>query len=158
MATYAKIENGQVAQVVVCDSREWLEQRLGGEWVETSTDADQFAGIGMGYDPAHPRHFARPWEQPLEAESAYPADSYVYHNGKIWRSLHAANVHAPGVSGWREWVEEGSYAAWVQPAGAHDAYAADAIVTHNGQTWTNNHGDGNVWEPGVFGWALYSPS
>ena len=42
---------------------------------------------------------------------------------------------------------------WVQPAGGHDAYAAGAIVTHNGKTWENTHGDGNVWEPGVFGWA-----
>ena len=48
-------------------------------------------------------------------------------------------------------VESGD--AWVQPAGGHDAYAAGAIVVHNGATWENTHGDGNVWEPGVFGWA-----
>lgn len=43
---------------------------------------------------------------------------------------------------------------WVQPTGAHDAYAAGSSVTHNGETWVNTHGDGNVWEPGVFGWAI----
>lgn len=43
---------------------------------------------------------------------------------------------------------------WVQPTGAHDAYAAGAVVTHNGSTWENTHGDGNSWEPGVFGWSV----
>lgn len=42
---------------------------------------------------------------------------------------------------------------WVQPTGAHDAYDAEAIVLHNGAVWGNTHGDGNVWEPGVFGWT-----
>lgn len=42
--------------------------------------------------------------------------------------------------------------AWIQPEGAHDAYPADAKVTHNNKTWNNIHGDGNVWEPGVYGW------
>ncbi len=44
-----------------------------------------------------------------------------------------------------EWPE------WVQPAGAHDAYAKDAKVAHNGEHWMSDY-DGNVWEPGVFGW------
>lgn len=43
---------------------------------------------------------------------------------------------------------------WVQPVGAHDAYAADAVVLHNGQVWNNTHGDGNVWVPGEYGWEL----
>ena len=42
---------------------------------------------------------------------------------------------------------------WQQPTGAHDAYPAGAVVTHNGATWANTHGNGNVWEPGDFGWA-----
>ena len=52
-------------------------------------------------------------------------------------------------------TEEG-YPAWVQPTGAHDAYAIGARVTHNGQNWECVQGDAsgnNVWEPGVFGWA-----
>lgn len=47
----------------------------------------------------------------------------------------------------------GQVTAWVQPTGAQDAYEAGAVVTHNGQTWDNTHGDGNVWEPGEFGWT-----
>lgn len=43
---------------------------------------------------------------------------------------------------------------WVQPTGAHDAYAMGARVVHNGQTWENTGSDANVWEPGVFGWEV----
>lgn len=42
---------------------------------------------------------------------------------------------------------------WIQPLGAHDAYPAGAKVTHKGKHWNNSHGDGNIWEPGVFGWT-----
>ena len=27
-------------------------------------------------------------------------------------------------------------------------------LIHNGTHWVNTHGDGNVWEPGVFGWSV----
>lgn len=42
---------------------------------------------------------------------------------------------------------------WVQPTGAHDAYAMGDQVTHAGQTWVSTL-DANVWEPGVFGWEV----
>ena len=45
-----------------------------------------------------------------------------------------------------EWPE------WVQPAGAHDAYAKDSKVTHNGERWISDV-NSNVWEPGVYGWT-----
>lgn len=44
-----------------------------------------------------------------------------------------------------EWPE------WVQPTGAQDAYAKGAKVSHNSKHWVSNV-DGNVWEPGVYGW------
>lgn len=44
-----------------------------------------------------------------------------------------------------EWPE------WVRPTGAHDAYHKDAKVSHNGEHWMSDY-DGNIWEPGVFGW------
>lgn len=47
-----------------------------------------------------------------------------------------------------EWPE------WRQPTGAQDAYASGAKVSHNGKHWINIYGDGNVWEPGVYGWNL----
>lgn len=48
---------------------------------------------------------------------------------------------------------------WIRPAGAHDAYPAanvrggETVVTHNSIEWVNTHGNGNVWEPGIFGWV-----
>lgn len=41
---------------------------------------------------------------------------------------------------------------WTQPLGAADAYNKGDTVVHNGQTWTSDV-DGNVWEPGVYGWT-----
>lgn len=43
------------------------------------------------------------------------------------------------------------YPAWSQPIGAHDAYATGDKVTHNGKKWVSTC-DGNVWEPGAYGW------
>lgn len=45
----------------------------------------------------------------------------------------------------QEWPE------WIQPTGAHDAYANGAKVSHNGKHWVST-ADANVWEPGVYGW------
>ena len=53
-----------------------------------------------------------------------------------------ARIDDPAV----EWPE------WVQPAGATDAYAAGAKVSHNGKHWISDV-DVNVWEPGVYGWT-----
>lgn len=41
---------------------------------------------------------------------------------------------------------------WVQPTGAHDAYAKDAQVTHKEDKWISDV-DNNTWEPGVYGWT-----
>lgn len=51
-------------------------------------------------------------------------------------------------------TEEG-YDIWTQPLGAHDAYQTGDIVSHNGQLWQSTC-DGNVWEPGVYGWEQYT--
>ena len=92
------------------------------------------------------------WVQPLGAFDAYSEGWEVTHNGKTWVSLAAANVWEPGETGWREVVEEGGVPMWVQPTGAHDAYKKGDQVSHDGDTWTSTV-DGNVWEPGVYGWT-----
>lgn len=50
----------------------------------------------------------------------------------------------------RVWIEE--WPEWIQPAGAHDAYAKDAKVTHNDKKWISDI-DANTYEPGIFGWT-----
>ena len=90
------------------------------------------------------------WVQPTDATNAYPKGWTVTHDGKTWVSLTPANVWEPGVSGWREVVEEGSGAPeWVQPTGAHDAYQTGDTVTFEGQEYKSLI-DGNVWSPA--GW------
>jgi hypothetical protein len=43
---------------------------------------------------------------------------------------------------------DGAPPAWVQPTGAHDAYAKDARVTHNGKAWESTV-NANIYAPGV---------
>lgn len=42
---------------------------------------------------------------------------------------------------------------WTQPLGATDAYNAGDVVEHKGQQWVSDV-NGNVWEPGVYGWTV----
>ena len=46
---------------------------------------------------------------------------------------------------------------WSQPTGAHDAYSAGDIVSHNGALYKSLV-DGNVWEPGAYDglWEVYT--
>lgn len=44
------------------------------------------------------------------------------------------------------------YPEWVQPTGAQDAYNSGDKCSHNGKHWVSNL-DGNVWEPGIYGWS-----
>ena len=84
-------------------------------------------------------------------------DRYQY-NGKLYKCIQAHTTQAdwtPDVTP-ALWVmvslEE--WPNWVQPTGAHDAYAKDAKVTHNSKKWTSDV-DANVWEPGVYGWTEF---
>lgn len=88
----------------------------------------------------------------------YAANDRVQYDGTLYRCLQSHTSQADwtpnaAVSLWVriddpavEWPE------WVQPTGAHDAYALGAKVSHNGKHWTSTV-DANVWEPGVYGWA-----
>lgn len=94
------------------------------------------------------------WVQPTGAHDAYPKDSIVLHDGKEWASLIPANVWEPGISGWRENVEEGSGPAdWVQPTGGHDAYKKGDRVSFEGSVYESLI-DANTWSPTAYpdGW------
>ena len=98
----------------------------------------------------------------LFAPWAYPADYKVgnlrRYNGRLYKCIgdHTSQADwAPDVSVslWaptsdpaEEWPE------WSQPIGAHDAYNAGDKVSHSDKKWTSDL-DGNVWEPGVYGWS-----
>lgn len=94
------------------------------------------------------------WVQPTGATDAYPKDWTVTHDGKTWVSLTPACVWEPGVSGWREIVEEGAgVPEWVAPTGAHDAYQTGDNVMFEGQEYVSLI-DGNTWSPAAYpqGW------
>lgn len=103
--------------------------------------------------------------QPMVMYDEWSADSVAYtlndirqYNGLLYRCVQAHTSQATWTpedapSLWtriadpaQEWPE------WIQPTGAHNAYAQGAKVSHNGKHWISDVG-ANVWEPGVYGWT-----
>ena len=90
--------------------------------------------------------------------AAYETGDIRKRNGNLYRCLqnHTSQddwTPEAAVSLWVEIADPSiEWPDWVQPAGAHDAYAQGAKVTHNEKHWTSDV-DNNVWEPGVYGWT-----
>lgn len=103
--------------------------------------------------------------QPMAVYDEWSAESMEYvlndirqYNGLLYRCVQAHTSQATwtpeaAASLWtriadpaQEWPE------WIQPTGAHNAYAKGAKVSHNGKHWISDV-DANVWEPGVYGWT-----
>lgn len=53
-------------------------------------------------------------------------------------------------------ITPSGYPIWTQPYGATDAYQTGDIVQHKDSLWISTC-DNNVWEPGVYGWNVYTP-
>lgn len=51
--------------------------------------------------------------------------------------------------------DDSAIPAWEQPESTNP-YSKGDKVTHNGKTWISDI-DGNVWEPGVYGWTEVLP-
>lgn len=106
-------------------------------------------------------------EEALEVAALYPTwisqkgkevsiGKRLWDDGRLWKVLQTHTVQ----ENWRpedspslfvevsieEWPE------WKQPVGSTDAYNTGDKVTHNNKHWVSNV-DGNVWEPGVYGWT-----
>ena len=95
-----------------------------------------------------------PWAYPV----GYTKGNIRRYNGALYRCLSDHTSQA-------DWTPDAAPSLWVgvsdpaeewpkwsQPVGAHDAYSAGAKVSHNGKHWISTT-DGNVWEPGVYGWT-----
>ena len=96
-----------------------------------------------------------PWRQPLGAHDAYKAGDKVYFNGHVYVSKIDNNVWSPDSYGWELETSGEEYPEWVQPTGSHDQYNKGDIVSYNKQLWISII-DANVWEPGVYGWNIYT--
>lgn len=108
----------------------------------TATDEAALQGIAL-----YPH-----WKEGI----AVAENARYQYNGKLYRVVQAHTTQAdwaPDVTPalWvivslEEWPE------WIQPTGAHDAYAKGDKVTHSSKKWTSDV-DANTWEPGVYGWT-----
>ena len=166
MSYYAELDANQIViRVIVADDPQWITDRLGGTWVETSDPYAEptevkYAGPGMGYAGNMPDLFADVWDEAAattpdaDGNWLYTGGEVVWHEQRLWVNVTEGtpNVWEPGVSGWHDQPTTG-IPEWVQPTGGHDAYSLGDQVTHNGETWVSTV-DANVWEPGVFGWDL----
>lgn len=92
------------------------------------------------------------------AGQAYTAGYKVQRSGKLWRCLQSHTSK----DGWEPedapslWAkvlipDETIIPDWEQPDSTNP-YSAGDKVSHNGKTWVSDI-DGNVWEPGVYGWT-----
>ena len=89
------------------------------------------------------------------------AGDIVQDEGQLYRSIHdvkdAGQNRKPSETP-SNWTRIGNpleeFPEWVRPIGAHDAYSKDAKTSHSGKKWVSEV-DGNVWEPGVYGWDEY---
>lgn len=84
---------------------------------------------------------------------AYTVGTVVEHEGRLWRCVQAHTAQSdwspPVVPAlWMTAHRPGEIPAWVQPLGAHDAYALGALVTYQGQVWRSTI-TANVWPPGT---------
>ena len=96
----------------------------------------------------HAELFA-PWAYPI----SYKVGNIRRYGGALYRCVQADWTPDTAASLWSATSDPAEeWPAWSQPVGAHDAYSAGAKVSHNGKHWTSNQ-DGNVWEPGAFGWT-----
>ncbi len=156
MSYFAELDpTGIVLRVIVADDPDWITAELGGTWVETADPYAPptevvYAGPGMGYADNLPNLFAALWQEPVpdpEGNWPYNGGEVVWHEGRLWVNTieGTPNIWEPGVSGWHDAPTTG-LPQWVQPTGAHDAYAKGDEVTHNGKNWRSNI-DANVWEP-----------
>lgn len=89
---------------------------------------------------------------------AYAVGARINYGGLLYKCAQAHTSQA-------DWTPDATPALWVrvddpgeewpewrQPAGAHDAYVKGYKVSHNEKHWISDV-DGNVWEPGVYGWT-----
>ena len=115
----------------------------------------QAEALAATYAAAIGRKDGNPWTQPQGAHDAYAKDITVTHGGKTWESRTPNNVWEPGVSGWREKTTAGTVADFVQPTGAHDAYAKGARVRFYGKVYESKV-DGNAYSPSAYppNWRL----
>jgi len=166
MPYFAEVQDGDVVRVIVANTKQWCEKRLGGTWQEASDpyaasqapglESVTYPGPGYGVDPTFPERFAAKWVPPAPDPetgvwSSYARGDVRSHNGSLWKSTLDNNVWEPGVSGWHPEPEiEGVRPTWIQPTGSHDTWALGIEVVKGGKFYRSEIDD-NATEPGAQG-------
>ena len=96
-----------------------------------------------------------------EADAAYSADERIRYGDKLFRCVQAHTSQADWTPDatpalWTEVAKPGEIPVWRQPTGAQDAYNKGDKVHYPdaaGDIYVSTI-DGNVWEPGVYGWEV----
>lgn len=90
--------------------------------------------------------------------TAYAVGDRVQYSGILYKCLQAHTSQATWTptdapSLWSKVLipTPGEIPEWEQPSSTNP-YAKGDKVKHNGKIWTSDI-DGNVWEPGVYGWT-----
>ncbi len=93
-----------------------------------------------------------------KSDAIYQTGDRVQFEGTLYKCLQNHNAQADwmpseAVSLWVR-VDDPSieFPQWIQPTGAHDAYAKGAKVSHKDKHWISDI-DANVYEPSVYGWS-----
>lgn len=121
---------------------------------------EQVEEIATRYAEAIADQPAVPYAAPTGAHDAYgPGRKVVWTDGHTYRNDSGGWLsHSPEEypRGWTclDCEPAGEWPQWVQPQpGVVEPFAKNAKVTHKDQRYISNL-DGNVWEPGVYGWTL----
>lgn len=96
-----------------------------------------------------------------ETDTSYVLDARVRYEDKLYKCVQAHTSQAnwpPDITPalWTEVSKPGEIPVWKQPTGVQDAYTIGDKVHHpnaEGPVYISTV-DGNVWEPGVYGWDL----
>ena len=99
---------------------------------------DEWSGDGVAYEAGDVRQRGGLLYRCVQAHTSQAT----------WTPEDAASLWTRIADPAQEWPE------WIQPTGAHNAYAKGAKVSHNGKRWISDV-DANTWEPGVYGWTEY---
>ncbi len=95
------------------------------------------------------------------AAKAYDVGEKTLYSGVLYKCLQSHEAQADwnpadAPSLWAEVLipDDGMIPEWEQPDSTNPYMKGDK-VTHNGKTWVSEV-DGNVWEPGFYGWTEVS--
>lgn len=94
-----------------------------------------------------------------KTDTAYTAGIRVRYEDKLYKCVQAHTSQADWTPDqtpalWTEVAKPGEIPVWKQPTGAQDAYMSGDKVWYperDTDVWVSTV-DGNVWQPGVYGW------